>query len=102
MNHTDIVAITLIAAIALWDTARRFLADRREARKDLAERTDQVLASLVERNAELVELKQHLIERDTVRDNAMKASIKQFAELIQFSDEQRKAAQLRTMNKALK
>lgn len=100
--HADLISITLFVTLALWDTARRTLIDRKEARKDLAERTDQVLASLVELKQELVDLKQHLLERDNVRDNAMKASIKQFAELIQFSDEARKAAQLRTMNKALK
>lgn len=102
MQHLDLISIALFLTLASWDTARRFLADRREARKELAQRTDQVLASLIERNAELVELKQHLLERDNVRSEAMKAAIKQFAELIQFSDEARKAAQLRTMNKALK
>lgn len=102
MQHLDLISIALFLTLALWDTARRFLADRKEARKDLVSRTDQVLASLIGRDAELKELKQHLLERDNVRSEAMKAAIKQFAELIQFSDEARKAAQLRTMNKALK
>ena len=102
MNHLDIIAIYLFVTLAIWDTARRTLADRKEARESISSRTDQVLAGLIERNAELVELKQYLTERQRIQEAATASAISQFRELISFSDEARKAAQLRTMNKALK